>query len=101
MAFVSGVSVDGNFGDVKTEEKVAIISGVGPMFCGRFGSRCVKNVCDHRGCNEIGSVEKASKDKKGEVNEVSATPGWEKIRIQVDSGAIDTVGPKRWREHSE
>jgi hypothetical protein len=38
-------------------------------------------------------VEKASKDKKGEVNEVRATPGWEKIRIQVDSRAIDTVGP--------
>ncbi len=29
-----------------------------------------------------------------EVNEVRATPGWERVRIQVDSGAIDTVGPK-------
>ena len=94
MAIVSGVSVDRNLGDVKTKEKVAIISGVRPRFCSRFGSRCVKSVCDHRGCNEIGSVEKDTKDKRGEVNEVKATPGWEKVRIQVDSGAIDTVGPK-------
>ena len=34
------------------------------------------------------------KKTKGEVNEVRATPGWERVRIQVDSGAIDTVGPK-------
>ena len=39
-------------------------------------------------------MEKDTKDKKGEVNEVRATPGWEKIRIQADSGAIDSVGPK-------
>ena len=31
---------------------------------------------------------------KGEVNEVRATPGWERVRIQIDSGAIDTAGPK-------
>ena len=57
----------------------------------------MEKVCSHQGCGdkkEIGSVEKAAKDKKGEVNEVRATPGWERIRIQVDSGAIDTVGPK-------
>ena len=29
-----------------------------------------------------------------EVNEVMETPGWEGIRVQIDSGAIDTVGPK-------
>ncbi len=43
---------------------------------------------------EIVSVEKVAKDMKGDVNEARATPGWEKGRIQVDSGAIDTVGPK-------
>ncbi len=30
---------------------------------------------------------------KGEVSEVRATPGWERVRVQTDSGAIDTVGP--------
>ena len=72
-------------------------------FCEEFGrSKCVEKVCRHQGCKEesknkekeIGSVEKVVKDKKGEVNEVNATPGWEKVRIQIDSGAIDTVGPK-------
>ncbi len=27
------------------------------------------------------------------MNEVSATPGWERARAQTDSGAIDAVGP--------
>ncbi len=31
---------------------------------------------------------------RGEVNEVRETPGWEMISVQIDSGAIDTVGPK-------
>ncbi len=29
---------------------------------------------------------------KGEANEVRATPGWEGVRVQIDSGAIDTAG---------
>ena len=28
------------------------------------------------------------------MNEVRATPGCERVRVQIDSGAIDTVGPK-------
>ncbi len=43
---------------------------------------------------EIGSVERFTKGSKGEVSEIRATPGWERVRVQVDSGAIDTVGPK-------
>ncbi len=43
---------------------------------------------------EIGSVERVIQTTKREVNEVRATPGWERVRIQVDSGAIDTVGPR-------
>ena len=37
-----------------------------------------------------------SVDKKDEKNilAVSKYPGWERIRVQVDSGAIDTVAPK-------
>ncbi len=31
---------------------------------------------------------------RGEVNEGRETPGWVRIRVQIDSGAIDTVGPK-------
>ena len=68
-------------------------------FC---GSGCMKKACNHQDCGEkvrsgmkeIGSVERVIPKTKGEVNEVRATPGWERIRIQVDSGAIDTVGPK-------
>ena len=43
---------------------------------------------------EIGSVERVIKKTKGDVNEVRATPGWERVRVQIDSGAVDTVGPK-------
>ena len=37
-------------------------------------------------------MERVVKGLGGEVNEV--TPGWERVRVQIDSGAIDTVGPK-------
>ena len=54
--------------------------------------------CDYRSCRsrvkEISSVERVIQKAKGEVNEVRATPGWERVRVQIDSGAIDTVGPK-------
>ena len=30
----------------------------------------------------------------GEVSAVSEILGWEKVRVQIDSGAIDTVGPR-------
>ncbi len=33
-------------------------------------------------------------DRPGEACPVSGVKGWEKVRVQVDSGAIDTVGPK-------
>ena len=40
-----------------------------------------------------GSVD--SIDRGGEPREVNQlSPGWERIRVQIDSGAIDTVGPK-------
>ena len=41
----------------------------------------------------INSVERDARITRGEVNEVRETPGWERIRVQTDSGAIDTVGP--------
>ncbi len=43
---------------------------------------------------EIGSVERVIQKAKGKVNEVKVTPGWERVRVRIDSGAIDTVGPK-------
>ena len=49
---------------------------------------------DRSSAKEIGSIERNFQKAKGEVNEVRATPGWKRVRIQVDSGAIDTVGPK-------
>ena len=39
-------------------------------------------------------------DKKGSlVNAVEVKNGWEKVRLQVDSGAIDTVAPKTVGRH--
>ncbi len=64
-------------------------------YCG-YG--CPKKGCDHTSCRsglkEISSVERVIQKAKGEVNEVRATPGWERVRVLVDSGAIDTIGPK-------
>ncbi len=42
----------------------------------------------------INSVERDVRITKGEVKEVREMPGWERIRIQIDLGAMDTVGPK-------
>ncbi len=42
----------------------------------------------------INSVERDARISTGEVSEVRETPGWERIRVQIDSGAIDTVCPK-------
>ncbi len=28
------------------------------------------------------------------MNEARATPRWERVRVQIDSGSIDAVGPK-------
>ncbi len=39
-------------------------------------------------------MERVSKRSKGEVNEIRATPAWEIIQVQIDSGAIDTVVPR-------
>ncbi len=36
----------------------------------------------------------AIKTSQGEATEVRVTPGLKIIRVQIDSGAIDTVGPK-------
>jgi hypothetical protein len=44
--------------------------------------------------SEIGSVKRSTEGSKGKVNEIRATPGWQRVRVQIDSGAIDTVGPK-------
>jgi hypothetical protein len=40
------------------------------------------------------SVERDGRINRGEVNEVRETPGWEKIRGQIDSGAVDAAGPR-------
>jgi hypothetical protein len=42
----------------------------------------------------INSVERDVRVNRGEVNEVKETPGWVRIRVQIESGAVDTVGPK-------
>ena len=39
----------------------------------------------------ISSVERDM--ETGEVNEVRGAPGWERVRVPIDSGAIDTMGP--------
>ncbi len=48
----------------------------------------------HRFHPMINSVERDARIDRGEVNEFRETPGWQIIRIQIDSDTIDTVGPK-------
>ena len=55
---------------------------------GRFRRRAVPKMAG----GEMNSIDKVTAENEREVNEVH--PGWEKIRVQVDSGAIDTVAPK-------
>ncbi len=65
------------------------------------GDSCFKELCGHRGCDkamrrctkDIGSMEIVAKGLKGEVNEIRATPGRERVRTRIDSGAVDAVGP--------
>ena len=43
----------------------------------------------------INSVDKLDSGRgAGEINEVHMKNGWEKVRVQVGSGAIDTVAPR-------
>ena len=66
-------------------------------FC---GDECSREMCDRWSCKEkaktsareVGCVERVVKGSSGEVNEV--TPGWERVRVQIETGAIDTVGLK-------
>ncbi len=68
----------------------------------RFCEDCFsKESCDRcckekirSSAKEIGSVDRVIEQTKGEVSEVRATLGWERVKVQIDSGAIDTVGPK-------
>ena len=43
-------------------------------------------------------AEICSTDRPGEVCAVSEVKGWEKVRVQVDSGPVDAVGPKEIAE---
>ncbi len=49
---------------------------------------------NHRTHPMIHSVERDARINRGEINEVRETPEWESIRVQIDLGALDTVGPK-------
>ena len=48
--------------------------------------------CAQGCCRQLCSIDRAPKGSGGEINEVRA--GWERVKVQVDSGAIDTVAPK-------
>ncbi len=48
----------------------------------------------HRIHSMIGSMEKDTRIDRGGINEARETLGWEMIRVQVDSAAVDAVGPK-------
>ena len=53
-------------------------------------ARLFSGIVKQTDVGHIGSVDK----KSVHICEVSKYPGWERIRVQVDSGAIDTVAPK-------
>ena len=51
----------------------------------------VKRRCKKAGCGrELFCIDRKINNEVCEVN----IPGWEKVRVQVDSGAVDTVVPK-------
>ncbi len=56
----------------------------------------MKNAPADQGKFSISSVERVGKSSKGDVSEIRATPGWERVGVQIDSGAVDTVGPKEF-----
>ncbi len=39
-------------------------------------------------------MERDARITREEVNEERETPGWQRVRVQIDSGAIDTAVPK-------
>ncbi len=47
------------------------------------------------------SAERDARVYRGAVNDTRETLGWERIRVQIDSGAIDTVGPNEIAEAFE
>ena len=49
----------------------------------------------------INSIETDVRINRGEVSEARETPGWEIIRVQIDSGAVDTVGPQEFAKTFE
>ena len=63
-----------------------------------------KDGCSHHKCGERASdrilrnrppgIYSIGRAGAGEVSAVSEIKGWEKVRVQIDSGAIDTVGPR-------
>ena len=53
---------------------------------------CPKGLRADKFSGMLCSIDRAPKVQVGEINEVKA--GWERIKVQVDSGAIDTVAPK-------
>ncbi len=70
-------------------------------FCGdgcskELRNRRIRKEQDRSITKEIGSGERVIKKTTGEVNEVRAMPGWERVRVQIDSSAVDTVGPKEF-----
>ncbi len=46
-------------------------------------------------------MERAAERARREVNEVRTAPGWETVRIAIDSRAIVTVGPKEFAKAFE
>jgi hypothetical protein len=96
----------------KINPAMARLVGKTPLMHGDGSSRrqLFQGVVYHRSCKEavrscpgvgvrsnareIVSVVRDSKGSTGEVNEIRATPGWERVRVQIDPGAIDSVGPK-------
>ena len=44
------------------------------------------------GCDQ--EIQWIEREAEKEIFSVGRDKGWEKIRVQIDSGAVDTVGPK-------
>ena len=60
----------------------------------RWGNETRKRAAACLGVAGLGTICSVSRSEMGSVQAVEKKNGWERVRVQVDSGAIDSVAPK-------
>ena len=88
-------ALDGDAGDGDWPWEEAQVEPNVAEVCREAGWRVVsRNRFNKHKLPQVFSTNSIDKKCIGEIGAVNKYPGWERIRVQVDSGAIDTVAPK-------